>query len=160
MSDIVRGTAFERNPGYALARVTGAGGTNITQASITSIAWESWLIPVPLDLRKGAWTTAYINTTAAAEVGSGGTLVVANSVYDTLQTGGGWSTENDGEVAEEIGYNFRGLIPATAFPQQLLADYPKSQWQRIDITFTPVTGDPFTRSWELEVKPVLGGRVP
>jgi hypothetical protein len=73
-----------------MARVQ-QGGTDITQAGITSISYKVF------DTEDGSETAT-------------GTLTVSNVVYDSLQTDDRWSLDSNG-------YNFLHEPPASAFPE-------------------------------------------
>lgn len=106
-------TIWEQQSVFAMARIQGNSGVNITQASLTSILYKVY------DVKNG-------NTL----VGSG-TLVISATVFDTLVTAdtNRWKTD-------AIGYNFGGTIPAACFP---LGD----KTYLVEITFDPVSGDDF-----------------
>ena len=84
-------TVWEDGGAIVLARIVGNDGSNITQASITSIAYLVY------------------DTTSSAQVITG-SVTVATSVFDTLQDDDRWPD------SEATGYNFRHALPATAFP--------------------------------------------
>ena len=70
-----------------MARITGVAGANITQASLTGTISRSLTSPAP---GRAVTTTA---------------LVIASTVYDTLQTGSPWDTSIDA-----TGYNFLDAV--------------------------------------------------
>lgn len=106
-------TVFEDGGATFLARVLGNAGTAITQATITSITYAVY------DLSTTTPTTAVIS----------GTLVVASTVFDTLQTDARWT-------ADSTGYNFLHAMPATAFPTG------KHQY-KVEYKVTPTSGAVF-----------------
>lgn len=92
MGIVIRGAGREGTAASVLARVTGAGGALATQASLASVARAVY------DLSGDTPT----------EPASETDLVIANCVYDTLQTGSGWTVD-------EVGYNFRDDLAAAIF---------------------------------------------
>jgi hypothetical protein len=126
-------TAFAGCGVTLMDRIQGNGATNITQASITSIAYT---------------VTSYGSETEAEEA-SNGTAVIASSpltktsvVFDTLQTAAPWDS-----TADSTGYNFRYDSPA--------ADRPTGhKWHRFDIVFTPASGAKFAVVWIVETLPM------
>jgi hypothetical protein len=96
---ITEWTVNEDGDFVVLARILGAAGAPITQASVTSIA----LTVTPLD-----------------EFGNGGTptideqsVTIATSVYDTAQTDATlWPNP-----PHTAGFNFKHQIPASAVPE-------------------------------------------
>ena len=112
---IVAGNAL--NGLYVMARVRKASGAIILQSDVTSIAWFTTDANFP-----------------AVQVATGA-LVVASTVYNTLQT-----RVNDPRWPADApisGYNFGAQIPGSAFPLGA-ARYVT----RIDIT--PTAGDIIT----------------
>lgn len=93
-----------------LGRVETRAGVNFTQAAVSSIAYT---------VREAEGDETQITT---------GTLVVATTIYDTLQTGGLWD-------ADLTGYNFYGILPPTCFPTA-------GKRYRVKIEITPTVGNP------------------
>jgi len=92
-SDIIKFDIFEDSPATILARVVALDdGDPIQQADLTSI------------------TCAIFDTLDTETVLSTPTLVVANVIFDTLQTSNSRWTE------DTTGYNFDFTIPASSFP--------------------------------------------
>ena len=91
------------------ARILNWADALLTQAATTSITYKVF------DLDNNN-----------AQTGTG-TLTVADVVYDTAQTGGGWPYDD--------GYNFRYVLPASCFPtggHKYIAE----------LIFTPAGADP------------------
>lgn len=109
---IPRIAAIEDTDVAYLARIQTIAGANITIAAISTITYAVF------DL----------DAVGQGSVASG-SVTVASAVYDTLQTGSGWTEDDDG-------FNFRFVIPYTAFPS------PDRQYQ-VEFTFTPTSGNPF-----------------
>lgn len=121
-TEILMVTIFEDTGLWLAGRTKGNVGTNITQASISSIALKVF------DLEDS-------NT----EVYSAA-LVVSSTVFDTLQT-----TALDPRWSKDSrGYNFATTIPASAFPL--------GRKYRVEIVFTPTSGEKFAAVAEVNVK--------
>lgn len=105
----------------SLARVRGWTGALVTQATLSSIAYKV----VDLD--------------AAATVTASGTLTISAVIFDTAQTDGSWPFSD--------GYNFRWLIPASAFPTG-------GHRYAVEFTFTPVAPEnqPFAVDFEIRAR--------
>ena len=89
---VIEGILFEDGGGTNLARVTNISGTNITQASLSSIYYSVF------DM-----TTSQVVVAITQ-------LTIANVVFDTLQTASIWTIDS-------TGYNFRHDFPASAIPE-------------------------------------------
>jgi hypothetical protein len=94
MSFALRRTVMMSSAFWVLQRVH-YNGSNITQATVTSITWKIW--------------DSFTRT--GADVVDSGTLTVSSVVFDTLQTDGKWT---DNPVNDDTGYNFAHAIPSTA----------------------------------------------
>lgn len=109
----------------ALARLRGANGALITQASVASIPWAVQ------DLNTGLLVAS-------------GTLTVSSVIFDTLQTDAIWTKDSillpgpDGST----GYNFKNLFSATLF-------VPGGDTYQIDVQFVPFIGEPVVQSWKM-----------
>ena len=112
---ILETTIFEDSALYLMARVKGNDGEDITQATIASISLRV------LDMSNE-------NTSVHSS-----SPVVADTVHDTLQT-----TALDPRWTKDVrGYNFGVTVPASAFPT---GDHT----YRVEVHFTPVSGDRFS----------------
>lgn len=130
---INKASGFEAMGITLMDRIQGNGGTNITQASITSIAY----------------TVTRYGSQAEAEAATNGTAVIPSTtlsktsvVFDTLQTSAPWDSE-----ADSTGYNFRYDSPATDRPAVAGGG---TYWHRYDIVFTPASGAVFAVVWIVE----------
>lgn len=126
---IVARNAIAANSGAALyARVTNSAGTAITQASLTSVHYR-------------------VKDLTADTLGTKTALTISAVIFDTLQTGEGWS-----EV-DTTGYNFATVIPATEFDFDPEADphFIDHRFQ-VDILFTPASGQPFVVPFQFTAK--------
>lgn len=104
---------FEDTSLTVMARVKGHSGTNITQASISSI-------------------TCSVYTDNGDETGTlvtSPSVVVSSAVSDTLVT------DDPRWTVDTTGYNFIHTIPSAAFPTPVR--------HRVEYKFTPASGDPF-----------------
>jgi len=131
---VISGRTISRSGTVLLARVVGANNANITQATLAAIAYQ-------------------VRDLEADVSGALLPIVIATSIFDTLQTGGAWD-------ADTTGYNFAFTVPASAFawtPEEDLAGNPKPRRFRVDVRFTPVTGEPFVVPWALWVQPTWIG---
>lgn len=122
----IHATIWEDSAATLMARVVGADGSYITQAGMTGISYKIF------DLNSATPDTAIKSDN----------LVVANVVFDALQTDARWTED-------ATGYNFRWTQPADA-----------SVWAtgghryRQEILFNPVAGDDFWLIYELYCEPV------
>ena len=120
-------TIWEDSSGTAMARVVGADASVITQASTASIE------------RKIFDLTGLTPGTAE----STDAIVVADSVFDSLQTDARWT-------ADSTGYNFRDTMAAANFPTG-------NHRYRVEYKFTPVAGDVFWAVFELQCQQLRSG---
>ena len=86
---VIEGNCWKGYQLTVLALVQGVNGPNVTQADVASI-------------------TCKVFDSCGNEVASPA-VVVAESVFDTLQLDRGWDQDS-------TGYNFRHTIPGSAFP--------------------------------------------
>lgn len=131
---VITGKAIPGASGVTLlARIRGAVGLLITQASLASIAWTV--------------TDATLGTVLGT-----GTSPVASSVYDSLQISDPrWTQDTpllpgpDGAS----GFNFQATLAASLFPVRipaapdLLAGPTPGAGRQCDVVFTPVSGQPW-----------------
>lgn len=115
-TDIIKGTVHQNMGASLMARVEGNDGSDITQAAITSIARKVF----------------NHDDTDGDALGSS-VPVVATVVFDTLQTGGGWSKDSDG-------YNFREDVAADVF---IVAE----RHYLVQYIFTPASGAVFKQEF-------------
>ncbi len=112
-----------------MARIQGSDAANITQAAITTIAYDVY------DL--GSSTPTVALGASVAE------LTVADVVFDTLQTGSRWD-------ADSTGYNFKHVVAATTLANG-------GNKYGVKYTFTPASGEPFLVEFEIWAKQPHGG---
>lgn len=119
-SGAVRGRGVARSGTVLMARIIGANAALITQASLSAIAF-------------------LLRDITAQSSGTQRTLTIADVVYDSLQTGAGWTEDSSG-------YNFRYTIPASDIswtPSLDSAGNPIAHQFQADVRFTPASGEPF-----------------
>ncbi len=92
----IHGTVFKNGTSTNMARVTGADGTNITQADISSGVYSVYL----LDDQNADTRTA---VTGHVD----GSLTIASVIFDTLQDDAIWTIDS-------TGYNFRHTVDISA----------------------------------------------
>jgi len=106
---LITGSAYEDSGVTIMARITGLDGAVITQGSISTI------------------TCAVFDPTGASVATP--TVVVADSVFDALQTDARWTVDS-------TGYNFRYDVAAS-----VMATGDKTY--RFEFKFTPSSGEVF-----------------
>lgn len=121
-ADITRIEILEGTSAQPMARMTTNAAANIVQADITSIERKTF----DLD---GTTPDTPVDTSA---------IVVANSVFDTLQTDARWTED-------ATGYNFRDTVAAT-----VLADGGRRY--KVEYYFTMATGGPVAKFFEITTK--------
>ncbi len=96
MTHVIRlhATVFEDTCNVFMARVRGMDGALITQSVVSSITCS---------VTDGTSGTQVAVITPSVDV--------STAVYDTIQTGSPWDTEEDA-----TGFNFKYIMPATAYP--------------------------------------------
>jgi hypothetical protein len=119
-----------------MRRVYGNSGADITQATITSIAYSV--------SQYASYDDAWHCTNGTAVI-AGGSLVKTSVVFDTLQTAAPWDS-----TANSTGYNFRYDSPATDRPAVTGGG---TYWHRYDVVFTPTSGAVFVSSWIVPTTP-------
>jgi len=117
----IHGQVFKDGAVTCLARIVGADGAVILQADLTAIEYTVYL----LDDQDPDSRTAITSHTGVA-------VVIATSVFDTLQTDDMWD-------ADDTGYNFRYTLSiATAVPFAIAG-----RNYLVEFTFDPVAGQDF-----------------
>lgn len=124
-----------------LARIRGAQGQLITQASVTSIT----AVITDLTLEKAVAGSGFISSTS---------LVISSVVFDTVQTDFTW--QKDGAVNPQApppfgdgayGFNFAWLAPAANFGTA-------GHRFRVDVKILPVGSEQFVVPFEIPTFPV------
>src|SRR5690606_3215706 len=80
-------------------------------------------------------------------------LIVANVVYDSLQTDSIWTVD-------DVGYNFKATLPHTDFPARSITEYPdaKIAVHSVQLRFVTSDSQEFTVIFELDVYQTLFGK--
>ena len=114
----IHGTVFKNGSATLLARIVGAGGTNIAQADIGSVVYSLFLLD-DQDPDVRAAIAGHDNVA----------LNVAAVVFNALQTDPIWTTD-------AVGYNFRHVLDVSAHPAFTVA----GRRYLIEYRLTPVVG--------------------
>lgn len=125
---ITFGSVLEDQPAFLMRRVRSTADVDITVATISTITY-------------GVYDTADDSVVVAA----GQSLTVADVVFDTLQTTTAW-TQQGGDTT---GYNFGAELPGTSWPTG-------GKTNRVEIIFTPTSGDAFMAVFVVTVLKVIG----
>jgi len=150
MARVTRGqisaSAVPAGTGVALlARLLLGTGQLATRASISAISY------------------GVSNLTLGTSLGSG-TFTVA-SIFDSLQQSDArWREDSQSEPGSDgyWGYNWAAALPAALFPRTALAapgvltGIAAAELIQADVTFTPVTGEPFVVIFSWQKLPVYG----
>ena len=119
---VIKGILFEDGGGTNIARVANISGTNITQASLSSIYYSVF------------------DMTTSQVILASTQLTIANVVFDTLQTAAVWTLDS-------TGYNFRHDFAATCIPEgdhvyrfeyKFTPGSGEVFWQPFEITTLPI----------------------
>lgn len=122
---------FEDAPLLLMDRVRNMAGAYPTQASITSIKYKVF-----------ACEDEDAVIAANGEiVGTETTCVIADVLYDTLQTDSRWTKDT-------TGYNLAIELPP--------GSRPAGGWHRIEAVITPVTGSPYPVVWGVRTLAMAG----
>ncbi len=115
---VILGRLVRKSGATVAGLVQGNAGTNITQSTLTSISYAVYRVDSP-----------------GIEVLTGsGSLAVSSVVFDTAQT-------TDPRYGLAGGYNFLATLPASCFQVA-------GAVHRVEITFTPVTGEVFLQLFQ------------
>jgi hypothetical protein len=123
------GTAFKNGSAVLMARIVDSSGANVQQAGIAAIEYSIYEIdPCRPD------------SLVAVTGHDGVSLVVADVIYNSLQTGGLWSVD-------AVGYNFRHEIDVSTS-----AAFPKAGVHyQVRYELTPTTGQKTIVRFQLRV---------
>ena len=122
---VIQGEGWEDGGITVMARVVDNDGENVLQADVTSISRTVFNLAVS--------KTVPVSVATA--------IVVADSVFDTLQTDDRWTED-------ATGYNFLDTIPASVFATGGCT-------YRAEYEFTPTTGEVYWVVANLWVEPLL-----
>ena len=127
-SDIY-GTAFKNGSAVLLARIVDQGGAYVVPADITAIQYSVYLLDGQNPDSRSAVTGH-----------AGASLVVADVVFDALQTDPIWTVD-------AIGYNFRHVLDVSAHPAFAIA----GRRYLIEYQLTPTAGQTILVRFRLSV---------
>ena len=131
-SRIFKGFVWQQKGAVATARIRNNAGVYITQASLTSVT-----------------RNVYDLDNAGALVLGPTTLTISSVVFDALQNQGAdlvlWTA--NGEQIDNVGWNFKDAIPATAFPLGRNGLILQRRY-RLEYVFDPTSGDDFALVYE------------
>lgn len=132
MSRINWTEAFEDQAVALMDRVKNLAGAYITVASISTLTYKVYLCE----------DRDAVISASGEIVGTETTLTpIATYVFDALVTTAPWT-------ADATGYNVRLDLPA--------AKRPTGGWHRVELKFTPTTGDPFFVVWGIRTEAIAG----
>ncbi len=116
----ILGLIVRRSGATVAGLVQGQTGAAITQDSLSSISYQ----------------VVRLDNAGVETITGSGTLTISAVVFDTAQT-------TDPRYTISGGYNFLAVIPASCFQTG-------GRTHRIEVTFVPVTGEPFVQEWQGE----------
>lgn len=126
---------YEDAPIALMDRVKNLSGENITQSSVTSLAYRVDEYASQLEAE---------TCTSGTEITASTSLVKTSVVFDTLQTSAPWDI-----AADATGYNFRLDLAGANRPNG-------NKWHRVEIVITPTSGGAFPLVWIVETL-AMGG---
>lgn len=139
-NQIITGVHDDNATVTLLARLTDGAGNLLQQSLVDTINYDVW------QLFRDSTTPRHITGPTA--------VTVSGAIFDALQTDSIWSED-------ETGYNFKTVVPETAFPQKNQTTYPDNvlRFYRVEVRIvtdtTPVYK--FTVPFELQVRSTLYG---
>ena len=116
-----RDVCYEDAPKVIMSRVVGANAVEVTQATISSLAY--WVD------RYESLDEAIQDDTATSITSNSALTPVSSYIYNTLQTDNDWA-------ADSTGYNFKMTLPAASFPTP-------NKWYKVEVWATPSSGEAF-----------------
>lgn len=138
---VVTGVGVLRSGVTLMARVLGNAGTPITQASLSTL------------------TYTIRDLTAGTTITSAQSLTIASVIYDSLQQSDPRWTKDDADNLgpdDRHGYNLLAVIPASHFTAVDVDSDTKqitAHRYRVDLLFTPVTGQAWIQPFEFTAVP-------
>ena len=111
---IYRATGFEDAAIVCLARVVGLDGAALTIVAVGTI-------------QRTVWDRGESKIATPDTPGSDENVFKGSAIFDSLQTSDAWDVDDDG-------YNFRDVVPGTAFPES-------GRRYQIEYVITLVTGE-------------------
>ena len=125
-----QGTVFKNGSATLLARVVGADGSAITQADITSALYT---INLTDEEDEDSWTPISGHDEAV--------VVVADTIYDALQTDDIWSVDS-------TGYNFKHVIDRSTYEAFEIA----GETYLVEFRLTPASGQVIVVRYRLRAR--------
>lgn len=122
---LVKGQCWEDGACTCMARIVDNDGSAALKADLSTISRSVF------DLDGDTPTVVYSGPTA---------VVVASSIFNTLQTDDRWDVD-------EVGYNFLNVVPASVLSSG-------GHRYRIEYLFTPVDGEVYWAVYELWTEPI------
>lgn len=135
MAQVIQGSSFEGSDLVVLARIVDSSNTAINQGAVSAAAREVW----------------DVTDKPSVKIGATATLTVADVVYNALQTGGAWTQD-------EVGYNFRDVVPAASMPTTEKTAYPTKRRVAIEHKLTLSGGSIMKSVTEIDLIPSLFGK--
>lgn len=135
-----------RTGAVLLARVRGGDGRLVTRASLSSIGY------------------VVSDVTGGSSLGSG-SFTVSSTVYDSLQQNDPrWKEDDADNLGPDgaHGFNFAATLPASLFAlttlavPSVLAGPARPKQVQCDVTFTPVSGEPWRVVFTWQTLPTYG----
>lgn len=130
-----------------LARIAGLDDTQILQANVSSVTYETFDAKQSLG---SAYTRRQATNTTPASIATA-TPAVADVILDTYQTSH-W-------VVDTIGYNFRLRVPAASLPTSESSTYPNAFYALVEVKVTMDDGSIIKLHYEIETSPSLLGKL-
>ena len=124
---IIKGTVIEDQPAFLMRRIRTPADVDIAQADLATVAY-----------------TIYDLADESVVVASTG-LVIATVIFDTLQVTTAWTSQG----GNADGYNFGAELPGASWPNH-------GTKLRVQVLFTPNSGNPFAALYEVDVVKYLG----
>lgn len=128
------GVAYEQHGFVILARIYGQTNALIQQSSVSTIEYDVWRIGAERSFEQRAGLTQQQFQETPIKVSGPDSLVVGDTVFDTLQTGEPWTVD-------DTGYNFAAAMPASTLEAIPKGEYPVARRYQIAIEITPVVGE-------------------
>ena len=128
---IIKGAAFEKGASILMARLQGASGSNITQASLIGITYSVF----------DRYTGLVLANFSAVS------LSIASVIFDALQAPSNvWTIDS-------TGYNFRHDPPALTLADSFSPDGKRGY--RYEYKFDPVSGEDFWVVFEIDALAIM-----
>jgi len=133
-SPAIIGVAYEQHGFIILARIYGEDSVLLQQSSVTSIEYDVWRIGNERSFEQRLGLTQTLFNETPIKISGPDTLVVADTIFDTLQTDERWNVD-------DTGYNFAAAMPASTLESIPKGEYPTPRRYSVPIRITPVVGE-------------------